>query len=153
MKTLKNLLFLTVLILICTLSHAQVSINNDGSDPDPSAMLDVKSSDKGFLPPRLTRAQRDAIANPAEGLVIYNTTNKTLDIYDGTRWGTISGEFKCGTSEIEDDEGNIYSTGKIGTQCWMAENLNIGIMISGTIHASNDDTIEKYCYNNDSHTV
>lgn len=44
---------------------AQVGINEDGSDPDPSSVLDLKSTDKGVLVPRMTDTQRDAITNPA----------------------------------------------------------------------------------------
>jgi len=42
-------------------SFAQVGINTDSSQPDPSAMLEIKSTTKGLLPPRMTMAQRDAI--------------------------------------------------------------------------------------------
>ncbi len=53
--------------------QAQVGINSDNSAPDPSAMLDVKSSGKGFLPPRMTHAEIDAISDPANGLIVYCT--------------------------------------------------------------------------------
>jgi len=52
---------------------AQVGINNDGSQPDPSAGLDVKFTNKGFLPPRMTHSQLNAISNPADGLMVYCT--------------------------------------------------------------------------------
>jgi hypothetical protein len=52
---------------------SQVGINTDGTQPNPSAGLDVKFTDKGFLPPRMTHAQLDAISNPANGLVVYCT--------------------------------------------------------------------------------
>lgn len=53
---------------------------------DPSAALEIDSSTKGFLPPRLTTAQRNAVPNPALGLIVYNTTTKKLNFYDGTQW-------------------------------------------------------------------
>ena len=53
---------------------------------DPSAALEIDSTTKGFLPPRMTEAQRDAINNPAEGLVIFNTSTDQLNIYDGANW-------------------------------------------------------------------
>ncbi len=53
--------------------YSQVGINPDGSNPDPSAGLDVKFDNKGFLAPRMTQAQRDAIAAPAEGLMVICT--------------------------------------------------------------------------------
>ncbi len=63
---------------------AQSGINT--TTPDPSAILDVYSTNKGFLPPRLTNAQRDAIATPAAGLMIYNTTVNCLQWWNGTYW-------------------------------------------------------------------
>jgi hypothetical protein len=50
-----------------------IAINTDNSNPDASSMLDVKSTTKGMLAPRMTQAQRNAIANPATGLIIYQT--------------------------------------------------------------------------------
>ncbi len=46
---------------------AQVAVNNDGSNADPSAILDVKSTSSGLLFPRMTEAQMNAIATPAAG--------------------------------------------------------------------------------------
>ncbi|MDO7854048.1 glycine-rich protein, partial [Hymenobacter convexus] len=54
--------------------------------PDPSAALDVSSTAKGLLPPRLSQTQRDAIAAPAAGLTIYNTSTRLLNTWNGTRW-------------------------------------------------------------------
>ncbi len=82
----KKAIFSTVMfmILIMTFStYAQVGINNDGSNPDSSAMLDVKSTDKGILIPRMTQAQRDAIQQPATGLMIYQTDGTTGFYYYG----------------------------------------------------------------------
>ena len=47
-------------------------------------------------------------------------------------------------------EGQLYNTVQIGSQCWMKENLNVGIMIDLVQQQSNNGIIEKYCYNNDS---
>jgi hypothetical protein len=54
--------------------------------PNASALLDVSSTTKGFLPPRMTNAQMVAIVTPAAGLVVYDTTNNKLNVYDGTNW-------------------------------------------------------------------
>jgi hypothetical protein len=57
-------------------SQAQsVAINTDGTTADNSAILDVKSTDKGVLVPRMTQAQRNAISNPAKGLLVYQIDN------------------------------------------------------------------------------
>jgi len=50
------------------------SVNADGSAPDPSAQLDVKSTGKGMLVPRMTTAQRTAITSPATSLLVFDTT-------------------------------------------------------------------------------
>ncbi len=68
----------------------QVSINTDGTNPNASAMLDVKSTDKGFLPPRMTQTERDAIT-VAEGLSVYNTTTHQPNYYNGTEWMNFDG--------------------------------------------------------------
>ena len=62
-----------------------------------SAILDVRSTTKGFLQPRMTTTQRDAIATPATGLQVYNTTTNTNDYYNGTSWNALA-------------VGNIYTT-------------------------------------------
>lgn len=64
-------------------SDGIVAINNNS--PSASAQLDVSSTTRGFLPPRMTTAQRDAISSPAAGLVIYNTTTSKLQVYT-TSW-------------------------------------------------------------------
>lgn len=89
MKKIKIILT-SVLIIAGFTIQAQVAINTDGSNADSSAMLDVKSIDKGLLPPRVTAAQRDAITNPAAGLIIYCTDSSKLEIYNGTEWLNMS---------------------------------------------------------------
>lgn len=90
----RALLTILSVILIQTLVFAQVSINTDGADPHPSSGLDVNFSDRGFLPPRLTTAQRDAIVNPAEGLTIYNITTLCIETFISSIWQAIG----CGCS-------------------------------------------------------
>lgn len=65
-----------IFLLIATvvkLSFSQVSINSDNSLPDPSAGLDIKFTNKGLLPPRMTQAELIAITNPANGLLAFCT--------------------------------------------------------------------------------
>jgi hypothetical protein len=84
-----------IAILLTTNLMAQVAINEDSGLPDGSAMLDVKSTDKGMLIPRMTEAQRDAIASPATGLLIFQTNyTKGYYYFDGTDWKVVgSGAF------------------------------------------------------------
>lgn len=64
-----------------------IAVNADGSPPDSSAMVDIKSTTKGFLIPRMTKEQRDSIRVPALGLFIYQTNdNPGFYYFDGTSW-------------------------------------------------------------------
>ena len=54
--------------------------------PEASSLLDLESTSKGFLPPRMTLAQRNAIESPSTGLVIFNVTTNTLNLYNGSAW-------------------------------------------------------------------
>jgi hypothetical protein len=81
------------LFAIITNSLAQsLAINTDGSIASSTAMLDVKSTTKGFLPPRMTQVQRDAIAAPAEGLIVHCTDCSTIGpyTYNGSSWISMS---------------------------------------------------------------
>ncbi len=125
----RKLALITIIAsFICLRAVAQVAINSDGSNPDASAILDVKSTEKGFLPPRMTKAQRDLILSPVPGLLIYQT-NETPGYYyyTGTHWigiiGTGTGAIT--TSSLIDSDGNNYPIVVIGNQVWMATNLHV----------------------------
>jgi len=85
-------IILTILFSgIYALGFAQgVAINTDNSVPDPSAMLDVKSTTSGLLIPRLTTAQMQAIPSPAAGLLIYNSETASYWYYRATGWTNLS---------------------------------------------------------------
>ena len=84
----KCALFLLLSIGILSQTKAQVGINADNSNPDSSAMLDIKSTDKGLLVPRMTTAQRTAIngGNPATSLLVYDTELSSYYFWDGSAW-------------------------------------------------------------------
>ncbi len=74
---------------------AQVGINTDNTPPENTAMLDVKSTAGGLLPPRMTHIQMNAIANPANGLIIYctdcsNSGNGVLAMFISGEWQMFS---------------------------------------------------------------
>ncbi len=78
-------------VIITLRLSAQVAINNDGSTPATSAMLDVKSVMAGVLIPRMPMAMREAIVGPATGLLIFQTDNgQGFYFYNGTEWQSIS---------------------------------------------------------------
>jgi hypothetical protein len=80
-----------IFILACSLYSplliAQgVKIGGNASEPHPSAGLEVDFGNRGFLPPRMTTAERDNIANPALGLTIFNTDTDCLEFYNSAGW-------------------------------------------------------------------
>ncbi|MCM2339267.1 MAG: hypothetical protein NDI62_02320 [Burkholderiales bacterium] len=76
-------------------ANNKVLINNNGNvgigttSPNANAIVDLTSTTKAFMPPRMTTAQRDAIPSPTAGMVIYNTTANKLNVYT-TTWETIT---------------------------------------------------------------
>jgi hypothetical protein len=81
--------FLAAVLLTAT-AYAQVGFGT--ITPDGSAALDITSTTKGLLIPRMTNAQRKAISNPAAGLQVFVTDfdGGSFMFYDGTKWGTLS---------------------------------------------------------------
>jgi len=87
----KKLTLLFAILFIAFYMNAQnVAINNDGSTAETSAMLDVKSTTKGFMMPRVTSAQRIAITSPVLGLLVFDTDTKTIWAYDGASWKNLT---------------------------------------------------------------
>lgn len=79
-----------LLLTLCTVSLFGISFaQNVGigtNTPDNTAILDLKSDSMGFLAPRLTTVQRDAIASPAHGLTIFNVEDSTIQYWNGQCW-------------------------------------------------------------------
>ncbi len=118
----KSIILISVTLITLSLtSFAQTGIGT--TTPDASAVLDVSSVTKGFLPPRMTDIQMDAISSPAEGLIIYciNCTPKGLYLFNGDSFFsmTFGGESTTGT-----DTGTtvLDVTGNNG-DVWMNRNL------------------------------
>lgn len=80
----KNTIKFLAAFALLTAGVAQAQVGVGTTTPDPSAVLDVSSTTKGLLLPRLTTAERDAITSPATGLMIYNTTINQTQSNTGT---------------------------------------------------------------------
>jgi hypothetical protein len=86
----KQIFTLLAAVLLTATTYAQVGIGT--TTPDASSALDITSTTKGFLIPRMTNVQRQAISNPAAGLQVFVTDfdGGRFMFYDGTEWGTLS---------------------------------------------------------------
>ncbi len=109
MKTLR-LIFLFGLFLFAIKSHAQhsnietpLSINEDGSDPNSGAILDIQSSDKGVLIPRVDTS---TVAQPTTGLLVYQPTDNSFYYYRGTTWSALLNSVGFDHSIIHDGDGD-----------------------------------------------
>ena len=130
----KSLLIIAVLLLQSSWTLAQIAINADGSAPDASAGLDISYSDKGLLIPRLSFADRNAIQNPAQGLIVYCTDcsvngKGALSIYEGVGWKIL--DFKCDVPVSPLPGNKLLETNQI-TLNWLPSPISIGYKISDT---------------------
>jgi hypothetical protein len=115
----KQIFFLMLLLnflYAVSLTAQNVAINNNSSSPDPSAMLDVSATDKGVLIPRMTQAQRNAITNPATGLIIFQTDNTPGLYYNsGTpatpAWATVGSN---AAQWLTNGSSLYYNSGNVG---------------------------------------
>jgi hypothetical protein len=101
-----------VFLLFSSVLFAQVGINDDNSEPDPAAGLDVKFTNKGFLPPRLSFTERNAIAGAPAGLIVWCTdcgVSGELQVYNGTIWTNMIG----GAASVPFPIGMTYGGGVI----------------------------------------
>ena len=102
-----------------------------------SAVMEANSTTQGFLPPRLTTTQRDAITSPVAGLTIWNTTNTQLEVYDGSYWKNMVGLL---VSPLQ--VGDEYGGGKIFYIFGPSDNGYIKGQTHGLIAALEDQTTD-----------
>jgi hypothetical protein len=137
------LLSLTFILLIIQ-SQAQVSINSDGSQPDPAAMLEVKSNTKGLLLPRLTQTNRPS--TPPAGLIFYQTTAPTgIYMYDGS-WSKLGLSASDYWLPLSSDI--YFSAGKVGIGTTELNGHGLSVSISGigkaAVRGSQQDENDTY---------
>ncbi|MEM6297076.1 MAG: hypothetical protein AAF740_00130 [Bacteroidota bacterium] len=80
----KNFLLIVFLTLITSLTAVQAQVGFGTLTPEPSAQVDITSTDKGFLVPRMTSSERLLVAAPADGLLVYDTDQQKFYYYNAT---------------------------------------------------------------------
>jgi hypothetical protein len=85
---------LIIILLLCVNSAGIAQVGIGTTDPDTSAMLDITSSTKGMLVPRMTTVQKDAIVTPVSGLLVYDTTLGKFSYFTGSDWVNIDSNLR-----------------------------------------------------------
>jgi hypothetical protein len=121
-----NFILAFILVVIFQqITFAQMGVNSTGAAPATSAMLDISSTTKGLLMPRMTTAQRTAIVSPATGLTVYDLTTQGIWYYDGIQWKTIVTPWTVSGNNIASTNsptGNIV----LGSNATITGNTGIG---------------------------
>lgn len=136
-----------ILLFVCYLNIIFAQNQNVGigtAEPNESSILDISSSNKGVLVPRMTNLEIAAVFNPANGLMVFSTTDNHLYVFDSilVKWKQVQFStttidlWQCGQDFAYN--GKNYPTISLNGKCWMAENLNVGTMIQVSNNMTND---------------
>ena len=123
----KKVLF-TLLVAITSFASIAQNVGIGTTAPNASAQLDVSSTNSGFLPPRMTYAQRNAIVNPAAGLIVYCTDCSggagEMNYFNGNTWMNMT----IGSAS------NVVANLSVSicNQIWSTQNLNVSSYADGT---------------------
>ncbi len=127
----KKLLLATVITCSVATAIAQVGIGT--TTPNASSILELSSTDKAFIPPRLTTAQRNQIANPVAGMVIFNSTTDCLEFYHSGGWYNVC----TGTtsSNVDSSSNGIASANLIAHWPFDSDNKEVISNLAATTSA------------------
>ena len=131
----KNIILIALLFVNISFSVAQVAINENGAAPDSNSILDINSSNKGVLIPRIdldTSSINANIGTNEIGMMVFNINpnfknGKGFYYWSGNDWLTLDQN-----TSIADYDGNNYSSVKMGNKIWMTENLKTTHYSDGT---------------------
>lgn len=135
----KKIIFLFFTIASGTASFAQNNVGIGTASPNASAILDLSSTTKGLLIPRMTTAQRSAVSSPATGLLVFDTDTKTLWAYDGAAWKNLNTSGSGGSLTLPYAGSNAS-----GTSFQLTNTLGGGTAISGKANGSGANNIGIY---------
>ncbi|GAB3516973.1 hypothetical protein [Emticicia fontis] len=107
--------------------NGTVISNAGGTDiPLSSSILDIRSTNKGILLPRMTTTNRDAISSPQPGLLVYNTSTNQFNYYGGSSWQVASLGNQWGVNGS-----SLYHTGQVGIGTSTMTNANTSLTVKG----------------------
>lgn len=147
-----RIIFITVIIGFAVYANAQnVAINTNGAAADASAMLDVSSTSKGFLPPRMTTIQRAGIQSPTDGLMVFDSDTKSYWYYSTAwkeipnaspgsfslpysgNWTTNFNVFSINNTGVNDGSSAIYGKSGVGAGAFNTPFSNAGVWGENTL--------------------
>jgi hypothetical protein len=132
------LLMFGCLVLSTANTFAQVGISATTITPHSSSILELRSTYSGFLLPRMTTTERDAIATPANALMIFNTTTNQLNCYYSGAWQSIT------TGNLSGDVTSVGNTTTIGagkvTNAMLAGSIDLTTKVINTLPVSRGGT-------------
>ncbi len=150
----KQLLILLLFTVSCaTISAQSMLFNSNGGSPHPSAMVEIESTTKGFLMPRMSATNRLAIPSPAAGLMVFQTDGfQAFYYFNGTDWDTINASSGIGISSVSSTANSnvsiirdIKASNINGGACfaggWMTRELNSIKGDMSFVNLSNDTII------------
>ncbi|MGV6832089.1 MAG: hypothetical protein ACWA5P_11090 [bacterium] len=141
---------ISLLLLLFSIVYSQAQVGIGTSSPDTSASLDITSSNTGILVPRLTTAERDAIFEPANGLLIYNTDSDEFQVNTNTKttpiWEALS---LTGTSAATPGQSFKYSNTDTTTNVNQTAAINLPVF--GTLEWNDNTTL--YTADTGTHSV
>jgi hypothetical protein len=129
-----------------------ISVGLGTITPDASAILDLTSTTQGILNPRMTQTQRNAIATPATGLFIYNTTSSHFNFWDGATWQVIqSSSVTSDTLSQVLAAGN--TTGGLPIIMTSGDTLNFSVGSGGTLNSASTTALRSWLLPDNSGTI
>jgi hypothetical protein len=131
-KPMKKLLFIFACLFQVFFAFAQNNLGIGTLTPDASALLELSATDKGFLPPRLTTAQKLAVPNPATGLLVFDVTTNSFWYFNGIIWvEALCQQNNPGTGGFLHYIGELYGGG-IVVSVWKEAGYEHGLIASLT---------------------
>lgn len=134
-----NKVIFTFMLLVFArpVSYAQ-SVGIGTTTPEASAVLELKASNKGFLPPRMTASEKGLISSPKAGLMIYQTDGVTgLYVYNGTSWETVAGTATGSGWALNGNSGTNPASNFIGTRDNQPLRFRVNNIAAGEINPVN----------------